>query len=121
MLRPYTNADPAQFDHMGPDLDLELFQQHLADRAAGDPRHRLARACPLQDVARVLAVVLERAGEIGVPGAGTRDLAAPLGTRRVRFGRHHVLPMLPIAVPYEHRDGRAEGLAGPYPREPLDL
>src|SRR5881396_1428312 len=125
MLRPYTNTDPAQFDHMGPDVDPELFQQHLAHRAARDPRHRLARARPLQDVPRVLAVVLERAGEIGVPGARARDLTSPLGfplcPGGVGLGRHHVLPVLPIAVPHEHRDGGAEGLAGAHPREPLDL
>src|SRR2546430_846880 len=77
MLRPYTNTDPAQFDHMGPDVDPELFQQHLAHRAARDPRHRLARARPLQDVPRVLAVVLERAGEIGVPRGRARGPAPP--------------------------------------------
>src|SRR3989442_13195960 len=99
MLRPYTNADPAQFDHMGPDLDLELFQQHLADRAAGDPRHRLARARPLQDVPRVLAVVLERAGEIGVPGARARDLAAPPGPPSPPRGAAPGAPPPPPVVP----------------------
>src|SRR5881296_440039 len=121
MLRPYTRPDPTQFDHMRPDFDAELFQQHLAHRAAGDPRHRLAGARPLQDVARVLAVVLERTREIGVPGAWAGDLAPPLGAAGVRLGCHHVLPMLPVAIPHEHRDGRTERLAGAYPREPLDL
>src|SRR3989440_12476798 len=77
MLRPYTGLDPAQFDHMRTDLDAELFQQQLADRAARHPGHRLAGARPLQDVARVLAVVFERAREIGVPRGGGRPPAAP--------------------------------------------
>src|SRR6266581_468031 len=98
-VRPCTGPDPTQFDHMRPDLDAEL----------------------LQDVARVLAVVLEGPREIRVAGARTRHLAAPLAARSVRFGGHHVLPVFPIAVPYEHRDGGAEGLAGPHAREPLDL
>src|SRR5205823_6988794 len=121
MVRPCTRHDPTQFDHMRPDLHAELFQQHLAHRAAGDPRHRLAGARPLQDVARVLAVVLERTREIGVPGPRAGDLAPPLGAAGVRLGRHHVLPVLPIAIPYEHRDGGAEGLSGAHSREPLDL
>src|SRR5439155_1572562 len=48
-------------------------------------------------------------------------LAPPLGAAGVRLGRHHVLPVLPIAIPYEHRDGGAEGLSGAHSREPLDL
>ncbi len=112
---------PTQFHDVRTDFHAELFQQHLAHRAAGDARHRLARARPLQDVARVLAVVLERAGEIRVAGPRTRHLAAALATGGVRFGGHHVLPVLPIAVPHEHRDGGAQRLAGTHPGEPLDL
>src|ERR1041385_1484718 len=121
MLRPCTGPDPAQFDHMRPDLDAELLQEHLAHRAAGYPGHRFPRARALQDVARVLAVVLEGPREIRVAGPRTRHLAAPLAPGGVRFGSHHVLPVLPIAIPHEHRDGGAEGLAGAHAREPLDL
>src|SRR2546429_16228 len=121
MLRAYTGPDPTQFDHMRPDLDAELLQEHLAHRAAGHPGHRFPGARALQDVARVLAVVLERPREIRVAGARTRHLATPLAPRSVCFGGHHVLPVLPIAIPHEHRDGGAEGLAGPHAREPLDL
>src|SRR6059036_3126326 len=106
---------------MRTDFDAELVQQHLAYRAAGHPGHRFPGARALQDVARVLAVVLERAREVRVAGPRTRHLAAPLAPRSVRFGGHHVLPVLPIAVPHEHRDGGAERLTGAHAREPLDL
>src|ERR1700747_1496564 len=121
MLRPYAGLDPAQFHDVRTDLHAELFQQQLADRATGDTGHRFACAGPLQDVARVPAVVLERAREVGVTRAGTRDLTAPLGAGRVGLGGHYVLPVLPVAVPHEHRDGRAERLARAYARETLEL
>src|SRR2546429_5627385 len=100
MLRPYTRPHPTQFDHVRTDFDAELFQQDLADGTAGDPRHRFARAGPLQDVARVAAIVFDRAREVSVAGAGAGHLTPPLRTRRVRFPGHDVLPMLPVAVPY---------------------
>src|SRR5712692_2577782 len=121
MLRPYTGPHPAQFDHMRPDLDAELLQEHLAHRAAGHPRYRFPGARALEDVPRVLPVVLEGAREIRVAGPRTRHLAAPLAARGVRFGGHDVPPVLPIAVPHEHRARGAEGLAGAHAREPLDL
>src|SRR6266705_1521395 len=99
MLRPYTGPDPPQFHHMRADLDPELFQQQLAHRAAGHPGHGLARTRPLQNVARILAVVLERAREIGVTGAGAGDLTPPLSGGRVGLGGHDVLPVLPVPVP----------------------
>src|SRR5204862_538395 len=74
-VRPCTGPDPAQFDHMRPDLDPKLVQEHLAHRAAGHPGHRFPRARALQDVARVLPVVLERAREPD-SGSGSRDLHA---------------------------------------------
>src|SRR6266705_5248109 len=120
-VRPCTGPDPAQFHHMRRDFDAELLQEHLAHRAAGHSGHRFPGARALQDVARVLAVVLEGAREIRVAGARTRHLAAPLAAGGVRFGGHHVLPVLPIAIPHELRDGGAEGLTGPHAREPLDL
>src|SRR6059058_321779 len=94
MLRPYTRPDPPQFDDMRTDFDAELFQQDLAYRAAGDSRHRFARARSLQDVARVPAVVLERAREIGVAGAGPGHLTPSLRAGRVGLCGHHVLPVL---------------------------
>src|SRR5437660_4094706 len=92
-----------QFDHVRADLDPELLQQQLADGAAGDPRHGLPRTRPLEDVARVLTIVLQAAGQVGVPGPGPGDLAPPLGAppapgRGVRFPRHHVLPVPPTAA-----------------------
>src|SRR5438552_6035701 len=121
MLRPYTGPDPPQFHHMRADLDAELFQQDLADSAAGHPRHGLARTRPLQNVARVPAVVLERAREIGVAGAGPGHLTPSLRAGRVGFRGHHVLPVLPVAVPHQHGDGRAQRLTRADAGEPFDL
>src|SRR6266704_3917354 len=121
MLRPYAN--PSQLDDVTSDLDAELLEQQLGDRAAGDPRDRFPRARPLQDVAPVHPGVLEGPREVGVPRARPRDLAPSLGAspRGVRFGGHDVPPVLPVAIPDEHRDRGAERLAGAHAREPLDL
>src|SRR2546428_12994481 len=100
MLRPYTHGDPPQLDDVGADLDVELLEQQLAHGPAGDPGDGLAGAGALQDVARVLAVVLEDAREGGVARAGPRDPpAAPL-RRRLRLPGHPVPPVLPVPVPH---------------------
>src|SRR2546426_349491 len=82
MLRPYTHGDPPQLDDVGADLDVELLEQQLAHGPAGDPGDGLAGAGALQDVARVLAVVLEDAREVGVARAGPRDLPVARAGRR---------------------------------------
>src|SRR6266571_409016 len=120
MLRPYAGHHSTQFDDVRSDLDPELAQQDLADGPAGDARDRLARAGALQDVAGVAAVVLERPGQVGVARAGPGDLAASLASRAVGLGGHHVLPVLPVAVPDEHGDRGAERLAGAHAGEPFD-
>src|SRR2546426_5888267 len=66
-VRPCTGPDPAQFDHMRPDLDPKLLQEHLAHRAAGHPGHRFPGARALQDVARVLARSEEHTSELQSP------------------------------------------------------
>src|SRR5437763_16667911 len=101
MLRPYTGLDPAQFDHMRTDFDAELFEQDLAHRAAGDPGHRLAGAGALQDVARVPAIVFERAREVGVAGTGAGHLTLLLLAGRGGLGGHDVLAAIPVSVPSE--------------------
>src|SRR5256886_15016937 len=71
MLRPSTRGDPTELHDVAADLDVELLEQKLAHGPAGDPGDGLAGAGALQDVARVLAVVLEDARERGVFPAGT--------------------------------------------------
>src|SRR2546426_4729301 len=98
MLRPYTHGDPPQLDDVGADLDVELLEQQLAHGPAGDAGDGLAGAGALQDVARVLAVVLEDAREVGVPRAGPRDLPPARLRGGLGLRGHHVLPVLPVAV-----------------------
>src|SRR5437879_9273005 len=121
MLHPYTRGYPTELHDVAADLDVELLEQQLAHGPAGDAGDGLAGAGALQDVARVLAVVLEDAREVGVPRAGPRDLAPARLRGDPGLRGHHVLPVLPVAVPHEHRDGGAERLARPHAGEPLDL
>src|SRR2546428_12260400 len=113
MLRPYTRGDPAELHDMGADFHSELLEQQLAHGPAGDAGDRLAGAGALQDVARVLAVVLEDAREVGVPRAGPRDLTAA----RLRGGPRppgpHRPPRLPLPGPPQPRPG-----GGPRPPPP---
>ena len=63
-------VDAAQVNEMAADGDAELVEQAARDRAGGDAGGRLAGRGALEDVARVLAVVLEDAREVGVARAG---------------------------------------------------
>ena len=57
-------------------------------------------------------------------GTRPRDLAPPAPPerigRRIGFGCHDVLPVLPVAIPDEHRDWGAQRLAGAHAGEPFD-
>src|SRR3989442_8195094 len=100
MLRPYTRGDATELHDMGADFHPELLEQQLAHRPAGNAGDGLARAGALQDVARVLAVVLEDAREVGVPRAGPRDLPPARLPGGLGLPGHHVLPVLPVAGPH---------------------
>src|SRR3989475_7161230 len=103
MLRPFTRGPPTELHDVAADLDVELLEQQLAHGPAGDPGDGLTGAGALQDVARVLAVVLENAREVGVPRAGPRDLAPARLRGGLGLRGHPVLPRLPVAGPHEHR------------------
>ena len=97
----------------------ERAQKRLGHRAAGDPSRRLASGGPLQHVPGVAAVVLEDAREVGVARPGEVDGAQRL---RVAVGLRGAVghgdgPVLPVPVPHEHRDRRAQGLAQPDARD----
>src|SRR2546427_12261599 len=113
MLRPFTRGHPTELHDVAADLDVELLEQQLAHGPAGDPGDGLAGAGALQDVARVLAVGLENAREVGVPPAGPRDLAPARLSGDPALPGHPIRPVLPVAVPHEHTDGGAGRLARP--------
>src|SRR5205814_1110580 len=101
MLRPCTRPDPTQFDHMRPDLHAELFQQHLAHRAAGDPRHRLAGAAAVTAHAPLQLGVDALRGQ-GQPGGDPledRHQAASVRLARRREAERHATSALSITPP----------------------
>jgi len=110
---------PPDLRDVAADLDTEVAEQELAHGAARDARGGLPRAGALEDVAGVAPVVFLHPGQIRVTRPRPGHLAPALGAGRA-FGGHDVLPVLPVAVPDDHRDGRAQGLARPDPSEPFD-
>ena len=77
--------------------------------ADGDARGSLPRGGAFKDVADVLEVILEHAGEVGVAGARTRDdlgLAAIAG-----IGRHALFPVFVVAILDDEGDGTAHRAA----------
>ena len=99
----------ADADDVAADLDARPRQQGLGQAAGGHPRRRLARARALEHVAQVVGQVLQGAREVGVPGPRVLERAARLGLGRLRIGRHHVPPVLVVAVPDDQGDRAAEG------------
>ena len=114
--------DAAQLRHVRAHLDAEFPQELLTHCAACHARHGFSRTRALEDVARVLAIVFQRSGKIGVAGPRPRHLpATPQGIGGgIGLRCHDVLPVLPVAIPDQHGDRGAEGFAGADAGEPLD-
>src|SRR6266542_5123153 len=106
----------AEGDHARRHPDAEAGEELLRERAERHRHRGGPRARALEHVARVVEAVLERAGEIGVPGADLRELAAA-----ARGGRDDVLPVLVVLVPDDDGDGRAERDAAAQAGEELRL
>ena len=105
-------------DHLGTD---GLAEERLGHGAERDPGGGLAGAGPLEHRAGVVEVVLLHADEVGVARARTRQrrVARLLGQQlRVdRVGRHHRLPLGPLAVADLDGDRAAHGEAVPDPAD----
>jgi hypothetical protein len=112
----------AQVHEVAADGDAELLEQTARDGSGGDARRRLSRRRTLEDVARVLTIVLEDAGEVGVARPHARDGAAAQRALRIAFARcgvHDRLPVRPVTIADEHRDGPTQRLAGAHTGEDL--
>ena len=99
----------ADADDVAGDFDAQDFEQQLGDGAGGDPRGRLAGRCPLEHIAGVGKIVLERAGKVGVAGPRRGHglvLCGIAGSDGQDLG-----PVLPVAVFDFDGNRRADGLA----------
>ena len=114
--------DPAKMHQMRTDSDTQFAQQHATDGTGGHARGRLTGRGALENVAGVGAIVLEQPGEIGMSRPHPRDLPLPgaVGIAVSRSRVHDLEPVLPVAVADQHRDRRAERLAGAHARQELD-
>src|ERR1043166_1285488 len=111
----------AQLDQVRADADVEFAEKFPADRRGGDACGRLARRRTFENIARVVAVVFENAGEVGVSRANARDGAlARIGIALTRRRVHDLDPVLPVAILDDHGDRRSERLAGAHTGEKLD-
>jgi hypothetical protein len=94
------------------------------EASSRDASGGLARAGTLQNVANVLVAVLERAREIRVSRAWTRNFrpsGAGCAFRHLVLGVHGLLPVDPVAVANEKRDRRASRPAVPHTGEHFHL
>ena len=117
-------ADAVDAIHVADDLDVERSKQLPGNRARRDTRRGLAGARALEHVANIGAVVFDDAGKVGMPRTRPRDDRpdrAGRSRRRLILGMHRLLPVFPILVANEQRDGRAERFAGAHARENLGL
>ena len=125
------DRDPTDLGSERPGLDPEGAQEDAGDATGRDTGRRLARRRALEDVADVVEAVLEGAGQVGVTGshAGDRGGAfVPICGRGLEAGRgrgverldgHDLRPVLPIAIPHEEQDRRAERRPVPDARHDL--
>src|SRR5579863_7589715 len=65
-------AAGADRDHVAQNLDTEVPEKLLDDRADGDTRRGFASASPFENVTGLGKIVFNSAGEVGMPGPGTR-------------------------------------------------
>ena len=124
IIRKYRRAhrvDAAEVHQMRTDGHPDLPKQHSANCARGDACSGFARRGAFQNVAGVIPIVLEDAGEIGMswPNARHVALAQSVAVFVARRGIHNFCPVLPIAVANQHRDWRAKRLAGADARQEL--
>jgi hypothetical protein len=102
-------------------VNVEELQQAAADRSGGDARRCFAGRGTLENVARIIAVVLEDPGQVRMSRAWARDRAAPLAwIALAEPGVHDLLPVRPVPVANEHGDRRSERLTRADAGEQLD-
>src|SRR5450756_636653 len=114
-------VDPSQVHNMAPQGDAELAEKAPADGSRGHASDRLARGGAFQHIASVIPIVLEHSREIDVPGPRTRYSALAAGISIPGRRIHYLLPILPVAILNQHRDRRAERLAGANAGEKLSV
>ena len=96
---------------MAQNLDSEISEKYLAQRAGRDPSGGFAGAGPFQNVAGVGLIEFEGSGQIGMSGTRAGHPSFGSGFGRNRLSRHDFLPVRPVAVLDHHRDRAAQGLS----------
>src|SRR5262245_29803825 len=105
------------------DAHAEAAEQLTGQRTSRDTSRRLARARALEDIANVCVAVFDRSGEVGVTWPRSRHNGAILGSSRalwlLGFDVHRLLPVHPVAIVDQHRDGCTGREAVAHAREDL--
>ncbi len=87
-------------------VNVQLAEQELAEPADGDPHRGLARAGSFQDIAGILARVLDHARQVGMAGT--------------RLGHRRQVVDLEILVVHAERDRGPDRFTQPNPGQDLD-
>ena len=100
---------------MAHDLHVEAAEQLSRNGARRHAGRGFPGAGPFQHVSNIGAIVLNDAGKVRMAGARPGD-KRPRGpgrvSRRLFLGVHRLLPVFPIAISDQQRNGRAERFTG---------
>ena len=105
--------DASDRDDMAQHLDAKLPQQEFRESARGNPRRGFTGAGTLEDVASLRVVVLDAARKVRVSRPGPVDRFGMFARIVEVLDRQRSGPVVPVPIPEEDGDGRADGLAVP--------
>ena len=106
---------------MAEDADAELIEKCFGQRSNRHAGRSFTSAGAFQDVAGVVKIVFETAGQVGMAGSRTREWFPLVFCAVDVFHWQRFSPVFPILVADDDRDRRADGLRMPDARNNFDL
>jgi len=109
----------ASANHVAANLNANRSQHQLGNGSSGHPRGGFPRRGALQHIACVGQIILQSAGQVGVPRP--RRSHRLMQRRVASLDRQLLFPILPVAIDNLDGDRRANRLAVAHPAQHMSL